>query len=200
MKIFIPILILCIVALIFIFNTKSSNKHSRSGFSEITISEPFTFKTEKAEKLSIKAFELRKEKKYDKAIELYRKAIKIEPDNPKLFSDLSLCYSSMRNLDIAISILDSAISLDSEYAPFYSNRGLYYYNLHKIKEGISDLKKAIQLDSNNCIAYSNLALAYYSENKVAEACEAFKISKRLGLNSSKINYEKNFILIEMACN
>ena len=150
-------------------------------------SEHFTFNTDKAEKLSMKAFDLKKTKDYDKAIQLYREAIQIEPDNPKLFFDLSDCYSKLNRLEQAISLLDTAIILDSSYAPFYKNRGLYYGNLNNSQKARIDFKKAIELDSSNFVIYANIALSYYYDKDSISACEAFRTSKSLGLTISSLN-------------
>ncbi|MBK8141822.1 MAG: tetratricopeptide repeat protein [Chitinophagaceae bacterium] len=166
MKLFISILIVAFAGIIFVIITNSPRKHSKTGFPGQPIPTPFNFKTDKAEMLSIKAFKLNKQKEYDRAILLYREAIEIEPDNPKLFFDLSDCYFEINNLEQAILILDTAILLDSNYAPFYNNRGLYYCNLNKNKKGMIDLKKALQLDSSSYTIYLNLALAYYFDNNL----------------------------------
>jgi len=132
--------------------------------------------------LSVKAFDLRKSEKYDKAIDLYRQAIKIEPDNPRLFFDLSDCYSRINQLEQAIVTLDTAILLDNSYAGFYNNRGLNYYKLDNDQNAISAFRWAIQLDSNNWLFYANMALAYYSGKDQEDACNALRTAKRLGLD------------------
>jgi tetratricopeptide (TPR) repeat protein len=115
---------------------------------------------------------------------LYRQAIKIESDNPRLFFDISDCYSRINKLDQAIVTLDTAILLDNSYAGFYNNRGLNYYKLDNDQNAINDFKRAIQLDSINWVFYANIALAYYSAKNQEEACNALRTSIRLGLDLS----------------
>ena len=199
MKKYISISILVLVGLIFIIITSPSRRTSTQGFSHISVSTPFTFKSDEAEQLSIKAFDLKKANKYDKAIQLYREAIKIEPDNPKLYFDLSDCYCRINNLEKAISILDTAITLDSSYAPFYNNRGLYYNNLYEDKKSIVDFKKAIKLDPSNYVYYSNMALLYYYDGDFLNACQSFNSSKRLGLSYSDINSSEGLKELNKIC-
>ena len=189
--------VLFIALIILIPKSKSKQKY-KSG-SPISTTLPYNFRTEKAERLSIMAFDLRKEKKYNEAINLYRQAINKEPDNPRLFFDLSECYTSTNNPEKAISLLDTAIILDSSCAAFYNNRGLIYWHLYKDENAINDYKKAIQLDSSKWYFYSNLSLAYYANKKVLDACKMFKIAKRLGLDITLKETDQNLKKIEKIC-
>jgi tetratricopeptide (TPR) repeat protein len=87
------IFIAVVIVVAFKFKTKSKTP------SEVSISLPYKFTTEKAEQLSIDAFELKKVKKYDEAIFLCQKALTIEQTNPKLLFDISDCYSKKGDLN-----------------------------------------------------------------------------------------------------
>ena len=166
---------------------------------EVSIDLPYTFKTEKAENLSIKAFALRKETKYDEAIKLYQQAIAIEPDNPKLFFDISECYANKKELNEAIFALDTAIKLDSLNPNFYNNRGLIYWKLYKDENAIIDYKHAIALGSQSWVTYSNLSIVYYWNKKQIEACETFKTAKKLGLPADVITNDKHLTVLQESC-
>jgi len=159
----------------------------------------YTFKSEKAEALSVKAFNLHKENKYEEAISLYQQAIMVEPDNPKLFFDVSECYANNKELDKALSALNAAIILDSLNPAFYNNRGLIYWKLYKDENAINDYNKAILLGSKNWITYSNLSIAYYGNKNQSEACESFKIAKNLGLTTKHVATDKHLTILEESC-
>jgi len=165
----------------------------------VEIDLPYSFKTKKAEFLSIEAFNLRKVEKYDEAIILYQQAINIEPDNPKLFFDISECYANNYDLTNALMMIDTAIILDSLNSHFYNNRGLIYWKQFNNEKAIVDYEKAIGLDSTNWVIYSNLSIAYYSSKKKTEACETFKVAQSLGLTSSFINNDNHLKNIEESC-
>lgn len=186
--------------IIFISSCRNTSRKESDSFTNIPVTLPYKFKKIEAERLSVKAFNLRKTKEYDAAIHLYHKAIEIEPDNPKLFFDLSSCYFETNKLKQAISVLDTAIILDSTCATCYSNRGLYYYNLYEDSIAINDLNKAIELDSGNYVYYSNIALAYYSNKKINQACESFRKAKKLGLKINSATEQTDLIEIEKICN
>ena len=145
-----------------------------------TISLPYKFYDKEAEKLSYQASELEGSKKYEEAIRLYLQASKIEPSNPKLFFELSGCYSKVNELELAVSYLDTAISLDDSFAPFYINRGFLYYRLDERNKAFSDYFKAIQLDSMQNATYVNMAILFYDERNYEKACKNFKIAEKLG--------------------
>jgi Flp pilus assembly protein TadD len=165
----------------------------------VAITLPYTFKTAKAEHLSVLAFDLRKDKEYNEAIELYRQAITTEPTNPRLYFDLSECYTSTNRLEEAILLLDTAIILDNSSAIFYNNRGLIYWKLNKNQSAINDYKKAIQLDSSKWIIYANLAIAYNADHKSSEACKAFQVAKSLGLNMNDHQSDDYLKILERNC-
>lgn len=176
-------------------NCKQKTTYSKA----IPIDLPYKFKTEKAESLSVKAFNLRKEKKYDEAISLYQQAIAIEPDNPKLFFDVAECYGYQKQQDKELFALDTAIHLDSLNPDFYNNRGLVYWKLYKDENAINDYKKAIELGSKRQAVFCNLALAYYTSKKQTQACEAFNIAKKLGLKASDIADDEYLRALDESC-
>lgn len=184
-----------IILLILNIRIKPNKEHEDA----VTIRTPYNFRSTKAEELSIKAFNLRNSRNYHKAILLYRQAIKIEPDNPKLFFDMSDCFFRLNNLRQAIQILDTAILLDSTFAPFYSNRGLYFYRIHEDQKALNDFLKATKLDSTSWVIYGNMALAYYSMNNLNEACAAFRLSKRFGLDFTELDNEDGLMKIRSIC-
>jgi len=149
------------------------------------ISLPYSFKYSKTEELNIKAFELRERKKYHYAISLYRKAISIEPENPKLYFDISECYAQINELESAIYVLDTAILLDSDIPVFYNNRGLLYYKLGENQKAIQDYKIAVKLDSTKYWYYLNLALVYNILEEYEKANKMLDKAEELGQDISQ---------------
>jgi tetratricopeptide (TPR) repeat protein len=184
-----------VTVLIIGIKIKTKSKTSK----EIYTSFNYKFKTEKAEQLSIDAFALKKKSKYDGAILLYQNAITIEPDNPKLFFDISECYSKKSDLNNSLLMLDKAIILDSLNSAFYNNRGLVYWKLKKDQNAISDYKKALTLDANNWAIYSNLSTAYYSNKDFKKACESLNIAESLGLTENVIDNDKHLKAVQESC-
>jgi len=186
------------ITIIIIIPKHKSKKKFNPG-KGVTTNLKYTFKTEKAEHLSVMAFESKKLKKFDEAIELYRQAIKIEPNNPRLFFDLSECYTNTNKPERAILILDTAIMLDKTCAAFYNNRGLIYWKLYRDQNAINDYKKAIELDSTNWVFYGNISRVYYANNKLIDACINLQIAKRLGLDLRNVTDDEEIQKIAKVC-
>lgn len=163
---------------------------------EVKIVLPYEFQFKETEELSNKAFDLRKSERFSEAIQVYRQAMKLEPQNLRLFFDISYCYAEDNDLETAKSILDSAIIIDSTNANFYCNRGLLYYKLKENHKAISDYERAIQIDSTNSIFYANLALVYYDENLYDKSCKSISKAESIGLDNAannELNWIKNKI-------
>ena len=151
---------------------------------QIRIELPENYKTSEVKNLCVKANEFRTKGDYDRAISLYREALKFDQSNTRILFDLAGTYSLKKDLTNALFTLDEAIRLDSTNAFFYCNRGLASFHLGNNEKAIADYKKAIQLDSNNYIYFANLALAYNKEENYQSACEALFSAKKLGLDIS----------------
>ena len=178
-----------------------NNNQENKSYSDpaVPVDLPYTFKNKSTEKLSMKAFKLREEKNFLEAINVYNEAINNEPENPKLFFDISECYAEINKFKEALLALDNAIKLDSLNAYFYNNRGLIYYRTNKDQNAIREYKKAIQLDSLNYVIHANLSLAYYSSNNIQSACKEFMKAKQLGLKLNEITKQPGMKNLKQMC-
>lgn len=84
----------------------------------------------------------------DEAIELYTRAIQLDPNLAAAYNNRGLAYDEKGDLGRAIADLDRAIQLDPNAAPTYYNRGLAHKALGKKAEAISDFEKFISLTDN----------------------------------------------------
>lgn len=157
------------------------DKMDKNTVTEITVELPYEFKNKKTEDLNLKAKEYLKINKYNKAIETYYIARKLEPNNPRILFDLANVYTRKDELENAIKFLDTAIIIDDKSAPFYNNRGLLRYKLKKNKSAINDFKQSLNIEPNNYIYYVNIALAYHRINEPYKSCISIQKSEELGL-------------------
>ena len=82
------------------------------------------------------------------AIDSYKKAIEIKPDDSELHNALGAAYYSMGKSGNALGEYNKAIELDENNASAYSNLGEYYLNIKgDFPQAIESYKKAIKLYS-----------------------------------------------------
>ncbi|NEU08635.1 tetratricopeptide repeat protein [Flavihumibacter sp. R14] len=141
----------------------------------------YPFNSKEVEELSAKGFKLSESKNYYAALATYRKAISMNPENPRHYFDISTCYASINDLESGVKALDTAIFLDAKNPAFYNNRGLIFYKLRNTDKAIKDYKTAIKLDSTESTYFINIALAYHYADSLDQACEALLNAEDLGV-------------------
>lgn len=108
-------------------------------------------------------------KEYEKAIESYTNALRIQSNTAQFYNDRGCVYIDLKKYDAAISDFDKAIELNLEDTSVYSNRGCAYNSLEEYEKAISDLDKAIELDPTNTLAYNNYGYTYINLKEYSKA-------------------------------
>lgn len=88
-----------------------------------------------------------KMKRYEKAVESFTSAIRMQPNTAQFYNDRGYAYDNLGEHDRAIEDCDKAIELNPQYANAYNNRGYVYGELEEYEKAIADYDKAIELDS-----------------------------------------------------
>lgn len=84
-------------------------------------------------------------KDYNKAIELYGKAILCKPD-PIFYSNRAACYNALGEWEKVIEDTTAALSLDSEYVKALNRRANAYEHLEKYSEALLDFTASCIID------------------------------------------------------
>ncbi len=100
------------------------------------------------------------EKDLDKQIELYTKAIELNPNDAEAYNNCGAAYYDKGEFNKAIEDYNKAIELNPNFAEAYNNRGFAYNDKGEFDNAIKDLTKAIELNPNFAEAYNNRALCY----------------------------------------
>jgi serine/threonine protein kinase len=100
-------------------------------------------------------YKLLQEGQFDRAIQAYTKAIKIDPDDYALYNDRGLIYYAQRKFDKAIADFDKSIEINPASLT-YNNRGVAYQDKGDKEKAIADYRKALELDPTNEQANKNL--------------------------------------------
>ncbi|CAB4381068.1 unnamed protein product [Rhizophagus irregularis] len=102
-----------------------------------------------AEELKAKGNEAFSAKNYEKAIELFTKAIEIDPTNHVLYSNMSACYASLKQYDKALESANKTIELKKDWAKGYSRKGAALHGLGKLEEARDTYQEGLKHDPNN---------------------------------------------------
>jgi tetratricopeptide (TPR) repeat protein len=81
--------------------------------------------------------------KYDEAVALLTKAIRLRPDIAELLVCRNYAYRGQRQWDKAIADCDKAIALQPDYLEAYLQRGYSFADKHEYDKAIADLTKVI---------------------------------------------------------
>jgi serine/threonine protein kinase/Tfp pilus assembly protein PilF len=117
------------------------------------------------------------------AIELFQKAIEIDPDYAAAYAGMGEGYSHLFHsyergnpeiLDLAIETSLKAISMDASLSEAYASLAQAYLHKESMDKALESGHKAIELDPNNFIGYWILGRIRYSTKKDNEAIELFE--------------------------
>jgi tetratricopeptide (TPR) repeat protein len=126
---------------------------------------------------------------YEKALELFKKAIDLDPAMTEAYNNLGLTYTEINEEEKATEAFKTAISLSPELAAAYNNLGYVFYRLGSYREAIEMYNEAIGRSNDSSSAYTNLGNAYYKLEKIEDAIDAWK--KALALDPANEKARRN---------
>jgi type IV pilus assembly protein PilF len=94
----------------------------------------------------------RGKKDYQRSIDAYRQAIKVEPRYFRAHRGLGLTYIAMGDYEAAISSLEKAVDLAPDYAPAYYDLGCAYAGRYNRKKALAAFKKVVELVPDSLLA------------------------------------------------
>jgi len=96
-----------------------------------------------------RAIEAFNEQNYRGAVDLLKKAIKLDPDNHIFYSNRAAAYMAMEQYDKALSDADECIRLQPKWAKGFSRRGAALFRLEKLGPARDAFEKGLELDKDN---------------------------------------------------
>lgn len=135
----------------------------------------------KAQEAYEQAENARKAGKPLRAIELYTRAIKLDPKYFDAYNNRSAVFSALGRLDEALSDCSKVIELNPDYMPAYANRGRIFQSKNQHDKAVEDFKKAIELDPKYNINYISLAVSQLALKDYAGAIETY--TKAIEINT-----------------
>jgi tetratricopeptide (TPR) repeat protein len=98
------------------------------------------------EELYDQAVDLYADDKFDEAIELYRKALEIDPAFTDAVHGMAMCYQAKGDLDMAIEVTNRQIAQDPEDILAFTNLSMFYQKKGMIAEAEKAGAEARRLD------------------------------------------------------
>ncbi|MDX2360495.1 MAG: tetratricopeptide repeat protein [Crocinitomicaceae bacterium] len=112
---------------------------------------------------------------FKKALNEYRKALKISPESPMVHYEIGSTYFAMEDHKNAIKYADMVIDYNDEYVDqAYILKGNALDSQGKTKDAIKVYKQGIRKYGDNYLLHFNLALTYYNSDDVKNAESSLK--------------------------
>ncbi|MBF0358929.1 MAG: tetratricopeptide repeat protein [Magnetococcales bacterium] len=124
----------------------------------------------------------------DKAIDYYKKAIKIDPENFIALSNMGFALYSTEKLEEAAVALKKAITISPDFADAYSNLGNTLKKQGKFKEAVASFQKAIALKPDYAEAHSNLGNVRQEQDKLDLAVASYQKAIALKPDYAEAHY------------
>lgn len=93
-------------------------------------------------------------------LEIFKKAIQINPNNARLYHERGLSYDLLQQYDRSIENYTKAIQLNPNNPDVYYSRGIVFDKLEQYDKAISDFDQAIQINPDAFYAYLERAYSY----------------------------------------
>ncbi len=106
---------------------------------------------------------------YDNAVEMFKKCITLEPNNPYAHKDLGVLYLKMNCYEWALDEMLEAIKLEDDVSEFYYSLGVCYLMLSEVEKSKTALLKAIELNPDDVDALAFLGNVYTQQNDYENA-------------------------------
>jgi tetratricopeptide (TPR) repeat protein len=117
---------------------------------------------------------------YNRALQEFDKAIKIDPSSFKAYFWRGRVYLKTEQYDEAIADFKIVIKLKPAYSKPYHNLGWLYYQKGKYEQSIQYLNKAIELEPNNGWAYYTRGRSHFKKGDLEMALRDTTKSCTLG--------------------
>ncbi len=120
------------------------------------------------------AIVLKAQGQYAAAVEQYRKALALKPNQPEVMSNLGNALKESGSTEEAIACYQDAIALNPNYAEAHNNLGISYKDQGKLDEAIQSYQTALRLKPNYVEAHHNLGIIWRMQGKLDLAIDYFR--------------------------
>ena len=112
--------------------------------------------------------------KYEEAISLYKRALKIKPDYADAYNNLGNLQRKLGQLDEAITSCEQALKIKPDYAEAHHNLGNAQLDLNQLDAAVSSYNRALKIKPDFAEAHNNLGNAQMNLNRLEAAIESYE--------------------------
>ncbi|HEX8551404.1 MAG TPA: tetratricopeptide repeat protein [Abditibacteriaceae bacterium] len=118
-------------------------------------------------------------KRYDEALNAWKKAAEYEPGNSDLQANMGYVYYHKQDWENAIRCYIRAHQAAPEEADYVSSLALSYARIGQLPKAVELFRHAMQIRAHDPAIHSNLGLAYYLQKQVPNAVEQWRTVSKL---------------------
>ncbi|MCI0620285.1 MAG: serine/threonine-protein kinase [Acidobacteria bacterium] len=107
------------------------------------------------------------------AVECFREAIRLDPDEAEHYNNAAVCLSRLGPVEEAVSLIEKALALRPDYAVAWSNLGGFCAAIGQHQRGLEACERALQLKSDWAEAHANLGANLVGLERYQEAESSF---------------------------
>ena len=108
------------------------------------------------------------------AIPLFRKALRMEPENPLLWLNLGIAQQRTGDYEKAVGSFQKALSLDSSIAEAWHSMGLIFYEMEEFELCEDCYSSALCSDDNDPRLWNNLGVLHFTQGDFEAARNCFE--------------------------
>jgi Flp pilus assembly protein TadD len=116
--------------------------------------------------------------RHREAIEAYRQALRLKPDDVNIWLNLGGAYGKLGRYREVVEASRQALRLKPDDADAWINLGIAYGKLGRHREAIAAYREALRFKPDDAQAWNNLAIAYVLSGNRSAALEAVKELRR----------------------
>ena len=136
---------------------------------------------------------LNDQKKFEEAINYYKKSIKINPDYAEGYNNLGSAYYKLKKFNESISSYSKAIKIKPNFSKALNNLGVTFKEIGKLDESVESYQKAIKINPDYAEAYNNLGVTFKEIGKLDESFENYK--KAININPNYVEAYNNIGIV-----
>ena len=129
------------------------------------------------------------------AIEMHKRAIEIEPDNPECYYRLGVAYTKNHQYEEAEEQYRKAIAIDPTHYKSYTNLGYILDLRGKRNAALQQFRKAVQYNPKSAEVHFNLGALYGEEGQNELAIKEFRIGLEIDPSSIEGRYNLGLALM-----